>query len=280
MTTTLEKMAIIQEIFIDFKQKGLEVDSLDVLGTELNASDSEFRSIAYEAASMGIALKNLQQNNSLKKWLEFYQKLGQKHDAQVHVGLGWAFAELNLDVSTYLKTLEPLMKYRVLDGFSYYEGKFKRRKSVRNQETPANLDTTSLRAYNQGLGRSFWYLAQGEIDKLTRLLNIFPEERQFDMWRGVGVAVAYVGGLKESTLDELVASADQFIRPFKCGIAIAAHTRNKANAKSEDTNMICQNVLRKSVDEIAVQLNNFQEESNSSADTMYFDWIKTIENQL
>ncbi len=276
----MDKMALIQSIFIDSKEKALSITDFDELNNLLLNNDAAFISIAYEAASMGIAIKSIQNNNTLDIWSNFYQKHGLKHATQVHVGLGWALSELNLDVSDYLDNLEPMLKYRIIDGFAYYDGKFKRRQAVRMQQIPENLDDLSIRAYNQGLGRSFWYLAQGEPEKLIRFFEIFPETRHFDMWRGIGVAVAYVGGIETTVLEKLIQNSGKHINAFKSGIAIGSQTKEKADAVSIDTENICQFILGLSTTEVDEKLNLLEKELSSSPETIYFDWIKNIEHSI
>ena len=274
MADIIGKMEVIQSIFIDSKEKSLSISNLNDLNDLLLATNPEFISLAYEAASMGIAIKSIENNNSLATWKKFYQDYGKSHAAQMHVGLGWAISELKLDVSAYLNELENHLKYRVIDGFAYYDGKFKRRQSVRNQQIPENLDILDIRAYNQGLGRSFWYNAQGEVEKLTKLISIFPPERYYDMWRGVGVAVAYVGGISTSELKELMLQSNENLNALKCGIAIAIQTREKANAIVNDTEIICEFVLQSNTKTISEKLTQLEKENT------YFDWIKKIEEEL
>jgi len=274
MSKVIDKMALIQSIFIDAKEKGLSITNLNELNSSLLTINSEFISLGYEAAAMGVAIKSIEKEHSLSIWDDFYQNYGKSHAAQVHVGLGWALSELNLNPNEYITDLDSFLKYRVIDGFAYYKGKFKRRQAVRMQEIPKNMDDLSIRAYNQGLGRCFWYLAQGEVEKLKRTINIFSEDRHFDMWRGAGVALAYVGGTKNTVLEELVQASNKHLPAFKCGIAIATQTRTKANAIVSDTEEICNFILNSNTTIISEKLTQF-EEGNT-----YYDWIKKIEAEL
>jgi len=280
MENIIDKMALIQSIFIDSKEKALSISGLEELNKSLLKNDTEFISIAFEAASMGIAINSIEKSNSLSNWIDFYQNYGEIHAAQVHVGLGWALSELNIEVSLYLNDLDPFYKYRVVDGYGYYDGKFKRRESVRLQQIPKDLDNFGIRAYNQGLGRSFWYTAQGEVEKLTRLITIFPEERHYDMWRGVGIAVAYVGGVKQLVLQDVIQNSNKNLNAFKCGIALASQTRIVSKAISEDTEKICQFVTGLTTEEVYEKLLQLEKEACQSSSSIYFDWIKNIEATL
>ena len=62
MVTVKDKMTLIQSIFIDSKEKGLSITNHSELNKALLSSDGEFISIAYEAASMGIAINSIKNN--------------------------------------------------------------------------------------------------------------------------------------------------------------------------------------------------------------------------
>ncbi len=280
MTDIKNKMVLIQSIFIDSKERALSLRDYDQLVTYLNKTDTEFISLAYEAASMSIAIKSIEESSALEKWLAFYQEYGKNHAAQIHVGLGWALSELNLNPAEYILNLEPIYKYRVIDGFGYHQGRFKRRQAVRTQQIPTGLDKISIRAYNQGLGRSFWYTAQGEPEKLSKLIAIFPEERHLDMWRGVGVALAYVGGINLPAIADLLQSTRINQSAFKCGIALAIQSRVKANTSSKETENISKTILGFNCPEISEKLTSLEKEINSNSENFFFDWISKIEQTL
>ena len=278
MANTKKNMALIQSIFLDAKNKALTISNIEELNKILQKTISEFLSVSYEGASMGIAINNLEENHTLNKWQNFYQKYGKNHAAQVHIGLGWAINELNLDLNYYMNNLEPMFKFRVIDGYAYYDGIFRRRRSVRMKQIPENLESLSLRAYDQGLGRSFWYIAQGEVDKLIRIISNFPKERQFDMWRGIGIAIAYVGGVENAELIELNDISGNCSKAFKCGIALVTQSREEAKTSSIYTETICNTLLNLNTSEVKEKLEEIEMETKAKSQSDYFDWIMNIEN--
>ncbi len=278
MTEVKDKMDLIQSIFIDSKENSLATSDLNTLNKSLLKTNPEFTSLAYEAAAMGVAINSIKLTNSLKSWTNFYQEYGQNHAAQIHVGLGWALSELNLKAAEYIQNLEPIYKYRVIDGFGYHEGRFKRRQAVRTQKIPVELDENGIRAYNQGLGRSFWYTAQGEPEKLSKLITIFPKERHFDMWRGAGVAVAYVGGINALTLKSLLDYSQTNQNAFKCGIALAIQSREKATTSTKETEVTSKSIFNLTCSEVAKKLTEL--EQNANTDNLFFNWISQIEQNI
>jgi len=273
-------MELIQATFQEAKEIAIQESSIEKIDELLKIFSNEFISVAYEGASMAIALKSIQETNSLKNWNEFYHDYALKHSSQVHVGLGWAFSELNLNFSSFDLNIAPSLKYRVMDGYGYYEGLFKRRQSVRMQQYPQNFSQIALKAYDQGLGRSLWYISQGEVEKLIKLINIFPENRHYDIWRGVGIAVAYVGGIGIPLLQQLINESAKYLSSFKCGISLLVQSRCKAGTISEDTKLICEFIFKLSCNNVNDQLILIEKETISSPELMYFDWLKNIEERL
>ena len=79
------------ETVVSTFQKGRSLSEqefgLDELISKLNQFEPRYRSVAFEGASMGVAIQN-----SLGTWNK-YAKAAEKHATQVHIGLGWAIAE-------------------------------------------------------------------------------------------------------------------------------------------------------------------------------------------
>ena len=160
------------------------------------------------------------------------------HATQIHVGLGWALAQNEISPIEFLQQLDSMLRYRVLDGYGYYEGFFRRRKSILNQQQPQWNDSTATGAYDQGLGRSLWYIHTGEIDAAKHALEKFPVERHKDLWRGLGIAIAYVGGCSEETIFEILQNAGQHKTDLAEGASRALESRKQSGCFSADTELV------------------------------------------
>ena len=68
MVNVTDKMALIQSIFIDSKEKALSAPNHNELIESLLNTDAEFLSIAYEAAAMGVAINSIKNRGSLIDW--------------------------------------------------------------------------------------------------------------------------------------------------------------------------------------------------------------------
>jgi hypothetical protein len=269
-----QKMESIQSIFREVQEKDFGEFSITEIADYLNSFDLEFRSIAYEAAAMNLALIDLKQGNKLAVWLMYLKEIGAQHAIQIHVGLGWAFAQEQLNPELFLNKLEPMLRYRVLDGYGYYEGIFRRRKSIINQQAIEIEDATALSAYYQGLGRSIWYSAKGNIDVAKIVINSFPVNRLNDLWRGLGIAITYVGGCSESNLQTIFDTAGNFQIDLATGAAMTLISRDKADSITSDALLTCKMFCSKNADEI------FTIAKDSKTGDDFLQWIKHLENSF
>jgi hypothetical protein len=206
----------------------------------LEQNDKTFISIAYEASAMERALLDFNANDfALLHWQAFL-KHAPEHSTQIHIGLGWAIAKRRIALEQVEAAIEPQQLPRVLDGTGYCEGTFKQRIAVKDMKTPDWLSDNLRRGYDQGLGRSLWYTAKAEPETLTNLITPFAEERKQDLWRGVGIALAYVGGCDEETLRQLKTLSGLFAADLAVGVTLATLSRKAANTINAETELTCQ----------------------------------------
>lgn len=195
------------------------------LSEHLAKADDCFRSVAFEGAAMGLALRDV------TVWKEFLANQGSNHAVQVHIGLGWALAEQQKPIPENPSWPDP---DSVLDGYGYYHGLFRRRLSIRTQSIPEGLTDAQLPAFDRGLGRSLWYISKGDLEVMNRMTDAFAQKRQPDLWRGIGIAVAFVGGCNDLLLGQ-VASASSTYRPQLLeGAQRALRSRTQAGTPTAD----------------------------------------------
>lgn len=202
----------------------------DTLRKHLVTADEYYRSVAFEGAAMGLAVRDI------SLWEEFLKNDGAPHAVQVHIGLGWALAEQQRAVPENPTWPDP---DSVLDGYGYYHGLFRRRLSIRTQGIPDGLDDAQLPAFDRGLGRSLWYISKGDVELLQRMVTAFSEERQPNLWRGIGIAVTFVGGCDELLLRQVHAAAGVFHHQLGEGAVRAAKSRSMAGTPLEDAELVC-----------------------------------------
>jgi len=261
----------VQDFFANNSDRSHLIDHLE-------SSENEFRSVAYEAASMELAIADLSGGTELKNWQLFAQKNSVKHSAQIHAGLGWALAQQNKPLFEIPEKIIPLERGRVLDGYGYYDGMFRQRQTIKNKKIPEGIDSVSLHAYDQGVGRSLWYISQGETDKLKSMITVFPATRHPALWRGIGVATAYVGGFNETDLNSVFSLASDNQVSLMIGICLAARARSKAGAMTHDTEMAC-NICCKMSATKAAELTIKAEPDTHDANA-YAGWMLNVEKAL
>ena len=97
----------------------------------------------------------------------------------------------------------------------------------------------ALRAFDQGLGRSLWFVRGAEVERVIEMVGTFECERQSDLWSGVGLACAYAGGADDASVEALRAGAGPFAPQLAQGAAFAAKARERAGNTSANTEKAC-----------------------------------------
>ena len=240
--TVEERINGIQKVFQIGKLEG-ELSGIQNEYRFETALSSEYVSVAFEGCSMAIAITSLKNRDSLIDWHLFVSEKGQNYLAQIHVGLGWALAELQLPIRQYLIAIDPKWQLRVLDGFGYYCGLFRRRDAIRTMSFPLEIPEELYSGYNQGIGRFLYYLAQGNVERLARNIELFTDDRHADFWRGIGIAATFIGGSDESELIELNKLAGEHNQQLKIGVALAANSLKKADAFNEMSQLVSNCIL-------------------------------------
>ena len=94
MNTALENTEKIKTLFQQTQAFYARHEEMPALIAYLEHAEKEFSSVAYESASMSIALDGFGAGTFPKDWLLFANGAAVAHQAQVYVGLGWAIAKL------------------------------------------------------------------------------------------------------------------------------------------------------------------------------------------
>lgn len=280
MNEVLQRIERIKSVFLDTQLVYAKNDDIDALIIYLENTEIEFRSIAYESASMAIALKDIEHNGKLDTWVLYANGPGLAHKAQVYVGLGWAIAKLNLPFLSVVEKIETRLYFRIADGCGYYDGSFRQRQTVLSQQLPVYIPQAALPMYDQGVGRSFWYTTNDDINKIRSKIENFPAGRQPDLWRGVGIAVAYVGGCDEETLKTLVHYAATNSLQLACGAALAANSRMQANTMTTDTDHCSRLWFMLTAGEANIFFPDPVDTAGIGNEAAYLNWITQIEEGL
>jgi enediyne biosynthesis protein E3 len=231
------RLEAIGRTFLLGYQAALEEDEADSLARRLTQVPHDARGFAFEGAAMALSLLDLVTPWERGRWQTFTAGAGKPHTYMMHVGLGWALARLRRPVGRHLNRLDPLLGWLTVDGYGFHEGYFKWRHYVEGHALPARLKGYERRVFDQGLGRSIWFVRGADAAAVAETLNGFDPARRPDLWSGVGLACAYAGGAGRQAMEGLRAAAGEYRPQLAQGAAFAAKTRERAgnpNANAEE----------------------------------------------
>lgn len=273
------KMAELQELFTTTKRFAEQASELFSILEYLHSLESEFVSIAYEATGMALAQKDLTVGKELTLWTQFLEKHAADHAVQVHIGLGWALGQYRMDVEPYLKASAPFLAWRIWDGYGYYDGFFRKRKAWQGL-LPDGIGEKAAEVYTQGIGRSLWYVCKADISKIRAKISNFPLEKQQHLWRGVGIASTYVGGISSEQRAQLWAAAADCQPQLAAGSALAIMSRAKANTLLDDNKQIAKEWCGLTIRQMLQLVEQKAKNSVNNTPWVYHTWIQKIDEEF
>jgi hypothetical protein len=177
-----------------------------------------------------------------------------------------------------LARLDPLLRWLVIDGCGFHEGYFSWRRYIEECATPARLSGYARRVFDQGLGRSIWFVKGANVSAVAKAIDSFPASRRADLWSGTGLACAYAGGGGRDAVESLRAAAGAHLAAVAQGAAFAAKTRQRAANLSPHIETACRGLCRRSAEEAAAitdaALENLHEEGELPS---YEVWRRRIQ---
>ena len=218
----------------------LDGSKFEALVPRLNTVALELRGYAYEGAAMGLTGLDclLPWKNRLRAYMA---GPGAAHIYMVHIGAGEALARLRKKPEPFIARLEDrVLCWLVMDGYGFHEGFFSRHRYVDEQVVPAHLSSYARRIFDQGLGRSIWFSAGANVDRIAAIIAAFPQARQADLWVGIGVACTYVGGVDRAAIEALHRAAGPYGPQMALGAAVVAKGRQRAGNPVPHTDLACE----------------------------------------
>ena len=228
--------------FVEGYHAALEESRLEGLASRLQEVPAEVAGFAHEGAGMALALLD-----TLTPWRRdrldsFLRGPADPHNYIVHVGAGWILARLPLSPERLLSRFDRVLGWLALDGYGFHEGFFRWPRSVARQEVPAKVRGYARRAFDQGLGRSLWFVEGAGPERIHGRISAFPAERRGDLWSGAGLACAYAGGRDRPAVETLLRLAGEHAPQLAQGVAFAAAARQRAANLAPQTELACQTV--------------------------------------
>jgi hypothetical protein len=234
-----ERLEGIAATFVRGYHAALEVDP-PALAERLDQEPPAARGWAYEGAGMALTLLDVLTGWRQGRLHRLLSGAGDPHTYLVHVGAGWALGRLPISPASLLARLDPVNGWLALDGYGFHEGFFHARKVIGQQRIPRKLSGYARRAFDQGLGRSLWFVEGTDGERIAAVIAAFAPERQPDLWSGVGLACGYAGGVAREEIETLRRRAGSHTSELAQGAAFAAAARERAGHVPEHTEPACQ----------------------------------------
>jgi hypothetical protein len=237
-----QRLEQIGYVFLQGYHAALEENAPEALALRLRAVDAELRGFAFEGAAMGLTLLDHFSFWRGKRLQTFLNGPGAAHVYMAHVGVGWAMARLpwlRRHAEQYLTRLDPLLCWLAVDGYGFHEGYFKGRRAIERRAIPDQLKGYARRVFDQGLGRSLWFVDGADVLRISCTVASFEPERHADLWSGLGLACAYAGGVGHAAIEAMRIAAQPYTPQLAQGVAFAAKARQRANNPAAHTEMAC-----------------------------------------
>lgn len=237
-----ERLARIGATFLVGYRAGLVDPRPARLAAALDRVPVGWRGFAWEGAGFALALVDtiaprLGRPGRLE---ELLAGAGAPHVYLVAVGSGWSLARLPKPIDRHLARLDPLVAWLALDGYGFHHGYFRHHEVIDRQAVPRRLTGYRRRGFDQGLGRSLWFVAGADPERIARTMAGFPAERRGDLWSGVGLACAYAGGVERAVVERLARLAGEHRGDLAQGVAFAAKSRVLAADPAPQTELGCE----------------------------------------
>jgi enediyne biosynthesis protein E3 len=224
---------------------------LGLLPVHLDRVAAEFRGFAYEGAAMALDILDQFKPWTQSRFQRFLTGFASHHTYMMHVGLGWSLARWPFRRERRLDQLDPLLRWLALDGFGFHEGYFHWQRYADGKRIPSWLQGYQRRVFDQGLGRSVWFVAGADPKTIHSMLSSFLLARHGDLWSGIGLACAYAGGAEADQMDCLRRLAGECSSHLAQGAAFAARARERAGITTPHSEAACRVLCRMPAHEAA-----------------------------
>lgn len=213
--------------------------------------ENELRGFAFEGAAMGLVISDFTHPFRASRWQAFLEGSGADHIYMLFVGAGWALARLPVRIERATQQMDPLLRWLAIDGYGFHQGYFHWTRFISQQEEPQRLTPYGHCAFDQGLGRSLWFVKAADPDRIAATIAAFAPTRRANLWSGVGLACAYAGGVEQAVYEALREQAKAFLPQLAQGVAFAAKSRQRAGNLTPHTELACAIVCGQTADKAA-----------------------------
>ncbi len=236
-----QRLEAIGFAFIEGYHTTLAFEDAAAIALALEKIPTELRGFAFEGAAMGLALMDLIARERRNRWVAFMNSPdGARHRVMIHVGAGGALARVQQRPAWFWQQMVPELQIAAWNGVGFFEGIFRRRRAVELARVPRGLDAAQQVSFDQGLGRSLWFIHGAEVERVAAAIAAFPAHRQGGMWEGIGLGCAYAGGAERAELARLERLAGPHLPTLTRGVMAAGYARIGAGNPAAHTSLACE----------------------------------------
>ncbi len=219
-----EQLETIARTFLDGYRAAIALSDQAALARRLDETEREFRGFAHEGAAMGLTVLDALIPPS-RRLRTFLRGPGFPYAWMAPIGFGWARAQMRRRPRGPQVLVDPLLDWFALDGAGFHDGFFHPQRFVEQRRRPRGLLGTAARVYDQGIGRSLWFVRGADVERIGNTIAAFPAARQGDLWSGASSAATYAGGVGGDALRALREGARGHAPDVAQGAAFAIKAR-------------------------------------------------------
>lgn len=263
----------IQYAFSQGYQAAITTDELETIVFKMNIIEAEYRGFAYEGVGCALAQRDIlkpSQQSIVEIFINSHEAIYQNY---VYVGVGLMLGRQRLPLKPYLELLNPAKIWLVIDGYGFQYGMTHWQDSLEKQAILEELSGYACRVFDQGMGRSIWFLDGADVIRISKTIGAFPPERQVDLWSGLGYACCFAGGADQATLEALGAAAGSYKSILAQSVALATKSRQQLGHSSIYAERACEVLCGMGVKEASDSVDTIVERApNNGAITDQEDW--------
>lgn len=225
--------------FLTGYNEALRAHSLVELAGILGSVDRELRGFAYEGAAMAATLIDRLSNGRQRRWRELLEGPGERYSYLLYVGAGWAWARVPVRLDAARRRLHPLYGWLGVDGLGFQHGYFRARRGDVPGNVPGRLRGYARRAFDQGLGRSLWFVHGADVPRISLAVRGVQPGRQSDLWSGVSLAATYAGPMDHRSATVLRAAGAEHAAALAQGAVFGTAARARSGSVTPETEIAC-----------------------------------------
>lgn len=248
--TVVKHLETVGTSFLNGYHSSFETPEIQVLKSKLDTLEDTYKGFSFEGASMGLTLMDFFAWNNFKN-IKAFLNIAASQIYINHVGVGWAFARLPVDVEKQILKFDPLLRWLIVDGYGFHQAYFKTKKYVYEMSPPRELKSVfAKKVFYQGIGRALWFVESTDVLRIYSRVSDFPAEYHQDLWAGIGLATGYAAGGNEEDYYLLKKMSGEHLVHLRQGVCFGVSARFKADNLVESTHLVAQIVCEQTVKEL------------------------------